>query len=378
MREILADVERWADEDRPVAIATVVQTWGSAPRGVGSKMAVALDPIASVLPPLISGSVSGGCVEGDTIEAGLQVLDTGTPQLLHYGVADEAAWEVGLACGGTIDIFVEPLTPAQLHFWRHVAAQARPAVVATVIQGEADILGKKLMMAESSRGAGAAFGDDLDSGVFGLVNFLLPRMKEALRTGASGRHSFPRNPDQAPLEIFIEAILPLPQLVCIGGGHIAIALTQIARLVGFHTIVIDPRSAFVSEARFAHADQLLLNWPQDVLDEGLLTRNTAVAVLTHDPKIDDKALTAALNSDVFYIGALGSKKTHAQRLARLQKNGFTEAHISRIHAPIGLDIHAQTPEEIAVAVMAEIVAARRINRPVSVASKQHQQPATNP
>ena len=192
----------------------------------------------------------------------------------------------------------------------------------------------------------------------GLVTFLLPRMKEALQAGQSTRHIFQPAIGQAELEIFIEAILPLPQLICIGGGHIAIALTRIAKVVGYHTLVIDPRSAFANAARFAHIDQLLVQWPQDVLTQDLLSRNTAVAVLTHDPKIDDKALVPALQSDAFYIGALGSKKTHAQRLARLKNAGLADAELARIHAPIGLDIGAQTPEEIALAIMAEIVAAR--------------------
>jgi len=354
MREILGDVEKWVDAGQPVAVATVVQTWGSAPRGIGSKMAVSFVDDER---PLISGSVSGGCVESDIVEAGLEVLASGIPQLLHFGVADETAWKVGLACGGTIDIFVEALSPALLHFWQHVSAQGRAAVVATLIRGDAPLLGKKLMLAES----GAAFGDDLDGQLGGLVTFLLPHMKQVLRAGHSARHIFQPVNGQAELEIFIEALLPLPQLICIGGGHIAIALTRIANVIGYHTIVIDPRSAFANETRFAHIDQLLVQWPQDVLTEELLSRNTAVAVLTHDPKIDDKALIPALHSDAFYIGALGSKKTHVQRLARLKAAGFADAQLARIHAPIGLPIHAQTPEEIALAIMAEIVAARYSN-----------------
>lgn len=354
MREILADVERWMNEGKPVAIATVVQTWGSAPRGVGSKMALAVDlESTDDATAQMSGSVSGGCVEGATFEAGSEVLASGMPQLLHFGVADETAWEVGLPCGGTIEIFVEVLSPALLHFWRYVAAEERAAVVATIIRGDASVLGKKLMLAES----GAAFGDDLDSQIGGLVSFVLPLMKDALRSGVSARHTLQPATGQAELEIFIEAMLPLPQLICVGGGHIAIALTQIAKVVGYRTVVIDPRSAFASPARFSHIDQLVAQWPQDVLTDDLLSRNTAVAVLTHDPKIDDKALVSVLQSDAFYIGALGSKKTHAQRLIRLKDAGFADAQLARIHAPIGLNISAQTPEEIALAVMAQIVAA---------------------
>jgi len=347
MREILDDLTRWSNERQAIAVATVVQTWGSAPRGVGSKMA--LTPAGN-----ISGSVSGGCVETSVFEAGLEVIDSGTPQLLHFGVADETAWEVGLACGGTIEVFVEKLTEPVLHFWRKVVTQELAAAVATVIRGNDTWLGKKMLLNE----LGETTGDDL--------SFALVSMQEALSTGQASRKTYSREvlPAHAvgpssQIELFIEAHIPAPQLICIGAGHISIALTQIAKIVGYRTIVIDPRTAFANTERFPHVDQLIAQWPNEAMRQITLSRGTAIAALTHDPKIDDIALLAALNSNVFYIGALGSKKTHAQRIERLKAAGLSEATLARLHAPIGLDIGARTPEEIALAVMAEIVVRRR-------------------
>lgn len=345
MREILDDLTRWSNEPQAIAVATVIQTWGSAPRGVGSKMA--LTPAGN-----LSGSVSGGCVETSVFEAGLEVIETSTPQLLHFGVADETAWEVGLACGGTIEVFVEKLTEPVLQFWRKVVAQELAAAVATVIRGNAAWLGKKMLLNE----LGETSGDDLP--------FALPQLKAALETGQSSRQTIPSPPHSLTassneLEFFIEAHIPAPQLICIGAGHISIALTQIAKIVGYRTTVIDPRTAFANTERFPHVDRLMAQWPNDAMKQVPLSRGTAIAALTHDPKIDDIALIAALNSNAFYIGALGSKKTHAQRIERLKAAGLSDAALARIHAPIGLDIGARTPEEIALAVMAEIVGGGR-------------------
>ena len=227
------------------------------------------------------------------------------------------------------------------------------AVVATVIRGDSNWLGKKMLLNE----LGVALGDDL--------SFALSTMKQALASGQSKRQSYSREVlpphslgPSAQIELFVEAYTPAPQLVCIGGGHITIALTQLAKIIGYRTIVIDPRAAFASTERFPHIDQLIAKWPNEALQHITLTRSTAIAVLTHDPKIDDTALVVALQSHAFYIGALGSKKTHAQRVDRLKQAGLNDEAIARMRAPIGLDIGAHTPEEIALAVMAEIIAAK--------------------
>ena len=340
MREILADVNRWTAEGERVAVATVVQTWGSAPRGVGSKMAMTAHG-------RLSGSVSGGCVESAVYTAGEDVLKTGAPQLLHFGVADETAWEVGLACGGTIEVFVEKLAPQVLAFWNEAEADHKAISTATVLRTASEHAGAKLLASET--GAHVSLGMTHAAAVADVS-------LRALQLGRSERTSL--NSAHATLDVFIDVQLPAPQLIMIGAGHIAVALDGLARAVGYQTVVIDPRGAFATRERLPHVGALLDEWPEDAFKKITLSRGTAICALTHDPKIDDPALLAALNSNAFYIGALGSKKTHAQRVERLTQVGLSEQQIARIHAPIGLEIGASNPEEIALAIMAQIVKTR--------------------
>lgn len=342
MHEIVDDINRWLAEGQPVGLATVVETWGSAPRGIGAKMAFTADG-------QISGSVSGGCVEGAVYETGLEVLETGRPQLIHFGVADDTAWDVGLACGGTIELFVEPLDTAVYHFCRDLLAQDQAFATATVIGGPTTVLGKKLVV----QGGSHVFGDigpDLDRQAAVAA-------RTALHGGQSHRHHLgPVASDT--VELFIDVAPVPPTLIMVGGVHIAIALARIAKSAGYRTIVIDPRRAFGNQERFPHVDQLIQAWPDEAFAQLRLTPTTAVAILTHDPKIDDPALHLVLPRPVFYVGALGSMSTQKKRRQRLQQAGLTEEQIGRIYGPIGLDIGARTPEEIAVAIMAEIIAAR--------------------
>ena len=297
----------------------------------------------------IAGSVSGGCVEGAGVEAGTQGLKTGRSQLLHFGVADETAWSVGLACGGSIEVFVQPLD-ASLYTAIHQAIEIdRLAATATVIRGPAELLGREMLVHEDGTSDGT-LGDRLDG----------PAMAAVRAAMIAGRPERLTLPDLAPepIEIFIDVMQPSPTLILVGGVHIAIALTAIAKTLGYRTIVIDPRRAFGSEARFPHVDRLIQAWPDDAFKQVVLTRSTAVAMLTHDPKIDDPALKIVLPSQVFYVGALGSRKTQEKRQRRLREAGLSEAQLARLQGPIGLDIGAKTPEEIALSVMAEIVAAR--------------------
>ncbi len=330
MNEILTDIDQWREEGQAIALATVVQTWGSSPRPAGAKMA--LTAVGD-----ISGSVSGGCVEGAVIEAGQEVLQTGQPQLLHFGVADETAWEVGLACGGTIEVFVQRLDTAVTALLHQLIHENKAGTAFTIIRGPG--LGKSFAVARDGRTAGS-LGDDLDKRALAAA----PTIKQSQRLALTDA-----------VEVFVDAIRPAPTLVMVGGVHIAIALASMAKTLGYHTIVIDPRRAFGSDARFPHADQLITAWPDKAFGQIELTGGTAVALLTHDPKIDDPALKIVLNSPAFYIGALGSRKTHAKRRQRLEKMGFDEAAIACIHAPIGLDIGARSPEEIALSILAEIV-----------------------
>ncbi|HXV61169.1 MAG TPA: XdhC family protein [Vicinamibacteria bacterium] len=289
IRDVMADVSRWREEGQPVALATVVRTWGSGPRGPGAKMAVSGDG-------RIAGSVSGGRVESAVVEEASEVLETGESKLLKFGVADETAWEVGLSCGGTLEIFVEELDEALYDAMRE----------AFVTRGEFE---RELTLSDGTR-------------------------------------------------VFHDVEAPPPVLVMVGGVHIARALCSLANTLGYRTIVIDPRGVFGNEERFSHAKELLTEWPDDALVEIGVTQSTAVVTLTHDPKLDDPALGVALKSPAFYVGALGSRKTNEKRRARLLQRGVTESELSRLHAPIGLEIGSRTPEEIALSVMAEIVAAR--------------------
>lgn len=338
MRDIFSDVDGWRERGERIAVATVVQTWGSAPRAAGSKMALTADNE-------IAGSVSGGCVEGAVYETGVEVIETGQPRLLHFGVADETAWEVGLACGGMIDVFVESLDPALHEFWRGLLADdERSAAVATVIKGQPNLPGRKLMLSEDGKISGELGG--------GLDEAATTAARTAMVEGSSRRVPLGES------EIFVEVISPAPTLVVVGGAHISIALTTIAKTLGYRTIVIDPRRAFGSEARFPHVDKLIQEWPDEALAQVKITSSTAVAMLTHDPKLDDPALKVALSSPAFYVGALGSRTTQAKRRERLLAEGLAESQLDRLHGPIGLEIGGRTPEEIALAVMAEIVAAR--------------------
>ena len=342
MRDILPDLDKWrADsQPQPIALATVVQTWGSSPRRAGAKMA--LTPNGK-----ITGSVSGGCVEGAVYEAGVDVLKSNRPQLLHFGVADETAWEVGLACGGSIDIFVKPLEEGFFRALRDVLVEEKTAVVITVIRGPSELVGRELLLEENGSVTGT-ISEELDKRALELA-------KETLALGESRRALL-----NEESEVFLEVILPPPTLIAVGGVHITIALMALAKTLGYRTVVIDPRSAFGNEERFPNVDKLIQRWPDEAFQEIPITRSTAIAMLTHDPKLDDPALKIALPSPAFYVGALGSKTTQARRHQRLLEEGVTEEQLNRLHGPIGLEIGAGTPEEIAMSIMAEVVAARNL------------------
>ena len=348
MRDILADLIRWREEGKSIALATVVETWGSSPRKTGSKMGLTLDG-------QITGSVSGGCVENAVVEAGMEVLKSDRPQLLHFGVADETAWKVGLACGGSLDVFVKPVDDAVFESVNSVLANDKQAVLVTVIRGDESIVGKEMVLDDDGKVTGS-IGNEWDEKVFSL-------MKESLGHGTSQRVMLGES-----IEIFLEVILPPLTLVIVGGAHISIALASLAKTLGYRVIVIDPRKVWGSEARFPHVDRLIQSWIPDAFEQISITSTTAIAMLTHDPKLDDPALKIALNSPAFYVGALGSKKTNAKRHERLLNDGMTESQLSRLHAPIGLRIGAQSPEEIALSIMAEVVDVHR---------KQNQVPVKN-
>ena len=339
MRDILPVIDRWRADGRRVALATVVHVWGSAPRPIGSKMAVADDGE-------MAGSVSGGCVEGAIVEEAREVLENGVPKLVSFGVSDDDAWAVGLSCGGQIDIWVERLedggeNAAIYGELRRCLDEGELVALATDLAG-----GAQLLLWPDGRRRGTLGDPSLDRRAGELADeqwssFGGRRDKVA---GAAGE-----------LDLFVEIHAPPPRLVIVGAVHVTVALVHMANIVGFETIVVDPRTAFATEARFAHADRLLNDWPDEALEAIGINANTFVALLSHDLKLDLPALRVALPK-ARYVGALGSKKTHAKRLRALAEAGVDDALAARIHNPIGLDLGGRRAEEIAVAVLAEIVA----------------------
>ncbi len=306
-------------------------------------------------------------MEGAVYEEGIDALKTGRPRLLHFGVADETAWSVGLACGGQIDVFVQPLKAETFQLRRERLETGQPFAAVTVIRGPAELLGCEILVTKP----GAVSGhlgeglDDLAAAVAGEALASGGSQIASLRVvgNAPGAVAEPAQPsvgeqEQVTPEVFIEVAEPQPVLVIVGAVHSAIALSRIAQVMGFHTVVVDPRKAFGNSGRFPHIDRLMQAWPDDAFSDLEITSKTAIAVLTHDPKIDDPALHIALASPAFYIGALGSPTTQAKRRERLLEAGISAEQLARLHGPIGLKLGGRTPEEIALSVMAEIVAVK--------------------
>lgn len=341
MREIAADVRRWRQEGKPVAVATVAQVYGSGLRPLGAKL-------ACTSTGEISGSVSGGCIEGAVYEEAQEVLAGGPARLLEYGVADASAWEIGLACGGTIRVWLEALDTGT--FDRLAACLDAGDLVAqsTVIAGRIG-LGRKVIVWPDERIEGSLGSPELDEQVTGFTT-------ARLAAGETGRTALEVGGE--PVEILTEVYAPPPRLIVVGAVHIAIPLVALAKTLGYHTTVVDARATFATRERFPHADELIVRWPATALAELRVDPSTYVVVMTHDDKIDVPALQEAAGSRARYIGVLGSVGHHAQRVAALRELGVSEEQLGRLHAPIGLRLGAVGPEEIALAVLAEMVAVR--------------------
>ncbi len=307
----------WAREGRGAALATVVETWGSAPRQAGSQLAISGDA-------QIMGSVSGGCVEGAVVAEALDALEDGKGRLLTFGVSDNEAFAVGLACGGTIRVLVEPVgaTLPLPVLETLVAARAARKPLAHIVN---------VNTWENRLSAGP--GDPLE-----------PAIRARLRADKSGMEEG---------DWFVAVHNPPLRLVVVGAVHIAQPLLQMARLAGYDPLLIDPREAFGSAARFP-GETISHDWPDEAMAAHGLDARTAVVTLTHDAKLDDPAIRAALRSEAFYLGCLGSTRTHAKRVERLTAAGFGAEEIAKIHAPVGLDIGAKSPAEIAVSILAQM------------------------
>lgn len=337
MRDLLSDFERLTAGSRPVGRAVVTSVWGSAPRSEGASMLATADGT-------IAGSVSGGCVESATALEIADAIARGTPKLVTYGVSHETAWEVGLACGGTISVLVEPAV--------------RPETLAAARGQGGEVIATALD--ENEIGRWARIGDD--GSVEGTLTESIPAADlrsaalDALQHEASTTRRF--ETDGGTLAVFLEVFPREPRLVIFGGVHVAVALVPLARALGYRTIVADGRPAFLTRERFPDADELILGWPEEAFAQVKLDSASYVCVLSHDPKFDEPALDVALRSPARYVGAIGSRKTQASRREKLAGMGISQEQLARLRGPIGLDLGGRQPAETALAILAEITAVR--------------------
>ncbi|HET6260415.1 XdhC/CoxI family protein [Pseudonocardia sp.] len=351
MRDVVGQLEGWWNKGETAALATVVGTYSSAPRQPGASMLVG--PGGEAV-----GSVSGGCVEGAVYELGHQVLTDGRPVLQRYGVSDDDAFAVGLTCGGIIDIFVEKIDQdsyGQLGAVAEAIRSESPVAVATVVSGPAERLGKRLVV-WPDRTEGGTGSARLDDAVRDDARGLLDAGRNAtLHYGVDGQRR------GEGLDVFVESFAPPPRMIVFGAIDFAAAVAKIGSFLGFRVTVCDARPVFATASRFPGANEVVVEWPHRYLaaeaEAGRIDARSVLCVLTHDPKFDVPLLEVALRlPEVGYIGAMGSRRTHEDRLARLREAGVTEAEIGRMSSPIGLDLGARTPEETAVSIAAEMIA----------------------
>jgi xanthine dehydrogenase accessory factor len=351
MRDVMDRLEGWWKNGETAALATVVGTYSSAPRQPGASMLVGPDGEAV-------GSVSGGCVEGAVYELGQQVLADGRPIFQRYGVSDDDAFAVGLTCGGIIDIFVEKVDPQSYDQLGSVAQAIRdetPVAVATVVGGPSDRLGKRLIV-WADHVDGATGSTRLDDAIHDDARGLLDAGRNAiLHYGVDGQRR------GEGLDVFVESFAPPPRMIVFGAIDFAASCAKMGSFLGFRVTVCDARPVFATASRFPGANEVVVEWPHRYLaaeaEAGRIDKRTVLCVLTHDPKFDVPLLEVALRlPEVAYIGAMGSRRTHDDRIARLKEIGVTDEEIARMSSPIGLDLGARTPEETAVSIAAEMIA----------------------
>ena len=355
MRDVLNDIMKWWEAGETFGLATVVRTFRSAPREPGAVLAVSADGE-------VAGSVSGGCVEGAVYELCGEVMASGQPVLQTYGVSDDDAFAVGLTCGGILDIFVEPVSRELFPELGDLAAAVQreePVAVATVITGPGRIGARRLIYAgtDPDSGAGAAgdlgAGERLNAAVDDDARGMLAQGQTGVRRyGAQGE----RRGDE--LGVFVNSFAPPPRMLVFGAIDFAAAVARVGKFLGYRVIVCDARGVFATPARFRDADEVIVEWPHRYLENEEVDERTVICVLTHDPKFDVPLLEVALRTPAGYIGAMGSRRTHEDRLDRLRQAGMTEAELARLRSPIGLDLGARTPEETAVSIAAELVQLR--------------------
>jgi xanthine dehydrogenase accessory factor len=349
VRDILDPIITWWDAKETFGLATVVQTFSSAPREPGAAMAVSADGQAV-------GSVSGGCVEGAVYELANEVIQSGAPVLQRYGISDDDAFAVGLTCGGIIDIFVEPASQERFRALGEIAEAVRagtPVAVATVIEGPGQVGARRIIWegdrAEGTLGAGERLDQAVDDDARGM---LAQGVTAVRRYGAQGE----RRLDD--LAVFVQSFAPAPRMLVFGAIDFAAAVARTGKFLGYRVTVCDARPVFATKSRFPDADEVVTDWPHRYLSGITTDDRTVICVLTHDPKFDVPLLEVALRRPAAYIGAMGSRRTHEDRLARLREAGLIDAELARLRSPIGLDLGARTPEETAIAIAAELIQLR--------------------
>jgi xanthine dehydrogenase accessory factor len=307
MREVLTELTEWTKAGEEIALATVVETWGSSPRPLGSKMVVTRSG-------KMAGSVSNGCIEGAVFEEAQKVLKSRASKVAAFGVADDVAFEVGLACGGHIEVFVEPLGPVHEQLIAKLQRNEQATLRTNLVTGEAEL----------------------------VEGWTPPGSELAHREG----------------NVFVEPFRRPAHLIIVGAIHIAIPLHRLAKLMGYRVTVVDARAKFATKERFPEADELIVAWPDEAMERLVIDNSSYVVILTHDPKFDLPALRSVLARDAGYVGAIGSRKTNQNRFDALRSEGFTEEQLSRVHGPIGLDLGGRGAEETALGILAEITSVR--------------------
>ncbi|MFI7012555.1 XdhC family protein [Streptomyces sp. NPDC050145] len=354
MLDIAAELSRWAEQGREFAVATVVAVGGSAPRQPGAALAVDTEGTAI-------GSVSGGCVEGAVYELCQEALEDGVTRLERFGYSDDDAFAVGLTCGGVIDILVTPVRAGDpalrdvVEAALRTAASAEAAALARIVEGPADLLGRALLVRpDGTYDGGFGAHPELDRTVAAEAGAYLDAGRTGtLEIGEQGSRC------GAPLTLLVESSVPPPRMIVFGAIDFASALVRMGKFLGYHVTVCDARPVFATAARFPEADELVVEWPHQYLERTEVDSRTVLCVLTHDAKFDVPLLELALRLPVAYVGAMGSRRTHLDRNERLREVGVTELDLARLRSPIGLDLGARTPEEVAVSIASEIVANRR-------------------
>ncbi|MEM1325172.1 MAG: XdhC/CoxI family protein [Bacteroidota bacterium] len=332
MKELHPQLQSWVSQDKAFTLARVVRTWGSSPRPMGSGLI-----ISEQLE--MHGSISGGCVEGNVAQTSLELLKSGESRLLSYGIANEDAWQMGLSCGGKLDVWVEPFWantfPDIWAVWSNCIANNRACVLVTKMETSPTYT----LITPNGRVVGSPLSEEI--------------IQHSLAAYKNRKHEIVAAKETA---YFIQVFPKRDRLFLIGAAHISVHLVKLAQLYDFETIVIDPRGFFTNGTHFSTPpDRIEEAYPEEILQQESLDADAYAVILSHDPKIDDNALQLLLPSDVAYIGALGSRRTHAKRIDRMKAAGFSDAQIERIHGPIGVNIHAKTAAEIALSIMAEII-----------------------